>query len=612
MIQASSSARGLRNRTIQWKNIVDDYGAVPDGATNNLTPFNSWRAWALEQEGWVGLKMPAGNYAITGTFSNAGPYPMALSPFNGIKKLVVVGYGAVVNVFGSAVSNTAAGRALIHTVDAGEDTIELIDPDDAALFIEGAMALVAGLDLMGYGYPPNPHFFEWVRIQSIDGANITFDRPLKYGYKENWPNYFMGHGFELGGIGAASIVRTIPEWDVEHVLYGLSSGNYSGQVYSFLRKMTLFDVKSIGHGWVMGACEDHKIISQDHSATLMEVDKLTSRGLLENYGPAERAIVIQSSSVDEMHVKGGTRTINGTARHMLVTGGTRTSINLGPIAYGISDEIIIRDAEVTTGIGGTPGMGVLLNEDLTYEGDGVFRYTGDLPPQWLLPGAVGIIATANPFYKHSPFRVLSVESDGGEIGDPVLIQTTLAGSELPAVVGVANTNLLRHSAPNLTVINCTGCPSAEELSLVPPNSPYGMFRRRTLNGLVRQNLLGFTMGRLVHVKFNVTQAYTGVASSLVCHLGGWLLNVDMEPIAPGAYVNLKVTGERIVTPEGVTGTQSGDANLAGLTGGIWLPYDQGFAFYIGRSGDYAAVNISGEDPSVWPSVTVEILTDQEF
>jgi hypothetical protein len=71
-----------------------------------------------------------------------------------------------------------------------------------------------------------------------------------------------------------------------------------------------------------------------------------------------------------------------------------------------------------------------------------------------------------------------------------------------------------------------------------------------------------------------------------------------------AFINMKVAGVRVITPNGITcngvpGQCSGD-NLTGL-GQYWL-----------RSGINPAfdADITSESSSVWPSTTIEVVTDQ--
>lgn len=609
------SRRGVRSIPAAWKNIVTDYGATPGGSgttTGDYTAFKAFHDFAMEQAGWVGLILPPTPNSYYGT---SGSYTHG-RPFFGIPKLIVMGYGASMNnLHGTGVLQDSAKRSAIHTVAAGSDTVELIDAERADIYAVGNMVLLAGIDLQaGWGYPPNSHFNEWHRIAEIDGAFIRFEKPIKYSYNENWPRFFEGNQFELGGFGSATISLAHPGWDCEHRIYGVRHQvDPGGQTYYYVRKSRLFDVKQDQLGFIIGASEDMRLVNQQHTLSHMEVDKLSTRALIGEYGPASKNINVQSSSVDELIIRGGSRIIAGTARHTYIIGGNRPEIRLGPTSYGIADYIEIRDAVVTIDITSI-GMSVALDDDLTYEGDGVFRWTREDAPQWLIPGAVGYIGTESPYFLHSFFRVIDTISETGEPFGPILIQTTLEGEELPAVEGYTNTGLVRHGAPNLTVINCSGCPAAEELSLLPPNSSFGTIKRRTYttNG---NKSVGMIVGRLVHYKINVTQPYTGVASALNLKIGGtshmWLIDADGDPLQVfDARVNLKVAGERIITPEGVVGAQSGDNNLTALTGGVWMPSTSGHSIFIGNNG--APVDITGENASVRPIVTVEILTDQEI
>ncbi len=610
----AAKLKGLNVGPITWRNIRTDFGAVGNGTSSDFVAFRAFRDWALTQTGWVGLVLPpSSSHYVT-----AGSYGRGVNmPFLGIKKLVVSGYGASMEgLHSGALINRAEYRHKIRSIKAGATTVELIDRASIRFLSVGSMVLLAGLDLQGgWGYPPNSHFNEWHRIKSIDAWRITFEKPIKYDYRDDWPRYFEGHQHELGGIGPAAICRTIPEWDCEHRIYGLRSIS-KGQTYYFVRKAVLVDVKHDAHGWIIGASEDHQIIGQDHTATNMEVDKLTTKAVIGDYGPANKNILVQSSSVDYLHVRGGTRSINGTARHTLISGGSSLDIRLGPTAYGVSDSIEIRDRVVASAVHGAPGMSVSLSE-LTFR-DGIFRFAGyKHAPQWFVPGAVGILRTVSPSFDHHVFRILSVRSENGEIRGPILIETDIKGDTLPSVIGYANAAIVRHNAPNLTVVNCTGCPDAEELSLAPPNSPYGIISRRTYTGAPHRPTGAsgsYLCGRLVHLKINVVQPYTGVAPSLTFALGQfgyWVINADKSVTRSSVRVNCRIAGERIITAKGASGAQKGDEALADLAGGVWMPKALG-AFFSAGSNNGTPIDISGEPANVRPIVTVDALTDQEF
>ncbi len=618
MIQHSASERGYRNITRTVKHIVDDYGATPGGsstASGDYTAFKAFHDFAIAQSDWVELIIPPSSgssyYGTNGSYTHGSN-----RPFFGIPKLIVRGYGAQMNgLFGFAVANNNTARSDIHTVSAGSMSVTLIDEGDAANFSVGGMVLLAGYDLQGFGYPPNSHYNEWHRIADITGAVITFEAPLAYSYSEDWPRFFDGNAFELGGIGAAAIVPTVAGWDCEHRIYGLRSYNPGAQTYYFVRKSMLVDVKSDDDGWIAGASADMRIINQEHTTSQHEVDKLTTNALIGEYGPSNRNLTTQSSSVDRMTVRNGTRPINGTAKNMIIEGGSSPSIALGPTAYGATEVCEIRD-HVTGAINGAPGLGNAVSA-FTFS-SGVLRYADySEPPYRWVPGGVMVIRSASPFYDHHVFNILSITSENGEVNGPILIETDMPGDTLPAVSGVANASFLRHNAPDLTVENCTGSPEALELSLAPANSPYGIISQRTYTGTPHAAngvTAGYLCGRLVHLKINVTQAYTGVAGTLTIKLGQFgysVINGDKTVTTSHIRVNCKIAGERVITPGGVTGEQSGDVGLSDLTGGVWMPRGIGAFFGAGSNGS-TAVDVSGEAEGVRPIVTIEALTDQEF
>ena len=236
----------------------------------------------------------------------------------------------------------------------------------------------------------------------------------------------------------------------------------------------------------------------------MEVDKLTTKALIGEYGPPERTSSFKAHpstrctfvvARDRSTAPRGIRSSPAARRATL-------SSARGP--YGISDSIEIRDRVITNAIQGAPWLAVPAG-DFTFA-NGVLRYAGyKQAPQWLVPGAVGVIRTVSPYLDHHVFRILSVRSEDGQVNGPILIETDMQGSTLPAVDGLANAGLVRHNAPKLTVVNCTGCIDAEELSMVPPNSPFGIFRRRTYDGSVAEAQGGYLLGRLVHLKVNVVR-----------------------------------------------------------------------------------------------------------
>ena len=64
-------------------------------------------------------------------------------------------------------------------------------------------------------------------------------------------------------------------------------------------------------------------------------------------------------------------------------------------------------------------------------------------------------------------------------------------------------------------------------------------------------------------------------------------------------INLMAAGERIITPTTISGAQQGDV-LGAAPGNVWMTLTLAYL-----NGD-----IHADDPSTYPTVTVEITTDQ--
>jgi hypothetical protein len=142
----------------------------------------------------------------------------------GIKNLLVLGYGATISDnngtgngfflggFGIFGDNQHSSR--VATVAAGSTTVTLQNPREAIRFQVGNWALMAGLDIIGYGYPPNPAFFEYVQIVAINSATgtITFAAPLKQSYKSTWPLYNAGNAFQSDQGGPATLYALDSSW----------------------------------------------------------------------------------------------------------------------------------------------------------------------------------------------------------------------------------------------------------------------------------------------------------------------------------------------------------------------------------------------------------------
>lgn len=156
--------------------------------------------------------------------------------------------------------------------------------------------------------------------------------------------------------------------------------------------------------------------------------------------------------------------------------------------------------------------------------------------------------------------------------------------------------------------NCTGSAHAIDLSQAAArNRPLWSYTKRTYDGTA----FGSTgpdlliLGNVTSIKINVTKAYTGVQSTLNVGVSQF---DNLTVVVGGALstytprVNLKIVGERIISTGSTTGNQTGDSNL-NIGSTMWLTRPMKIS---------TNQNITGEDPSVYPEFTVEIITDQGF
>ena len=66
---------------------------------------------------------------------------------------------------------TIGHSSRVATVAAGATSHAAQPAGESARFRAGNWALITGMDIQGYGYPPNPAFFEYVQITAINSHN---------------------------------------------------------------------------------------------------------------------------------------------------------------------------------------------------------------------------------------------------------------------------------------------------------------------------------------------------------------------------------------------------------------------------------------------------------
>jgi hypothetical protein len=593
--------------TFVAKNIVADFGARCDGVTDAAPAFAAFNTWARTQTLPVQLTIPSGSVCSFRTDA-------ARWWAKGIKNLLVLGYGASIRNDGggfqlgtAGVVHDSAHSARLATVNAGASSVSLLTASKSSLFAVGNYALIAGFDMMGYGYPINPHFFEYVQITEVDTANgvVTFSQPLKNGYKSTWPLYFAGNNLEADQGGPATLYSLDPSWDTTLEYRGLTIVNDNYQTYANGKSITYRDMTFTGNACAVPTQNLlWQAINTNMSGCSMEADKLVETMVLS--GVTIGSIAFQSSSIDLLNMSNTkvTRWMNGTPKKAVISDSSIASFGLGTYAYGRTDEIVcnncILPAIFPMGIIVKGPNDVGVNTVYTMQNGVIVIPNSQGPAAWAVPGTN--LMWSGPYESETAFQVVDVSQDETN----TYVKTSLSGGfpQVPAYQGTA-LYIRVHPAPKFTCNSCTGSKDALDLSQARAGAPVYSYSKRTYNGsLVGNARPAKVWGKLVSMNLDVATPYTGNASSATLNVTGQFIYPTIQ--ASGAIyqyvpvIDLKSPGVRVLKPSSVAGQASGDSNLS-VPEAVW---------FSGDTYPYMNTDLSSEPPAMWPTITVEITTDQ--
>jgi len=204
-------------------------------------------------------------------------------------------------------------------------------------------------------------------------------------------------------------------------------------------------------------------------------------------------------------------------------------------------------------------------------------------------------------YNYStPFICTNVRSDGNK----VYFDTTLPSNFSVPLDKDGKMWVTPHPCPDVTVRGCRGCADIVSLSHAPGGRPLFEYARLTLSGDFSTAARVMLWGKLVKLRVNVIRPYTGALATLnlkvLGQFGAGIVGVDGFTLSQwNPIINLKIAGERTITPGAFTGDQAGDGNLS--IGAVWF-YDGLKPFLVG--------NISADAKDKWPTVEIELFADQ--
>jgi hypothetical protein len=202
----------------------------------------------------------------------------------------------------------------------------------------------------------------------------------------------------------------------------------------------------------------------------------------------------------------------------------------------------------------------------------------------------------------------SVASPGG-----IDIVTNWPGSYPARSYGSNGLWLIAHPAPICTFNNVTGSIDAQDLNGAPDGAPMWSYSKRTYDGSVVGSNPSFNvMGKLRKIVINVTKAYTGTVIPFTHTVWpGWAVDFPsgLNYAAISAIIDLRQTGIRQLDltadsyPAFWTGGKGNDVLPSpGVSAAKWVSGNANVQNSI--------ADIHLESPTLWPSFTVEIITDQ--
>lgn len=554
--------------------------ATCDGVADDSAAFAAFNTWALTWQasysGQVGLLIPGGGSCLF--LSDTG------SRFaSGIRNLLVLGYGATlassgVSFFlgGGGQYPDASHSARLATVSTGASSVTLLNGSLASLFTVGQYALITGYDLQGlwefpYGYPSNPYYFEYVLVTAINGNTVSFSAPLVNTYKSTWPNYNSGDANQVDSGGPATLYALPPSWNTVVEYRGLTISQ-TEPTYANGRSVTYRNVvfpdgcanPSQNAYWAL--------INTTILNCIMEPDKLVET--MSITGGIINSLEFQSSSINRLDVSGTTfvTSILGTPKKTTILNSTIPSFSVGATSYGRTNEVSCTNCAIATllprGIlhKGPSDAGV--NVGYTMSGGVISIPNTYGAVSWAVPGT-NLMWSAQ-FSSETAFRVTDVTQDATY----TYVATTLSGGFPGVPLTGGKIYIQVHPAPKFTCRSCTGNVDVVDLSSAPAAAPLYSYSSRTYATSVSLPL--FQMwGTVSSIGINVTSAYAGVTNPLTLETRVPVIKPDYSTVNYDAVVNLRQSGNRVITSTGVTcdgsvGACSGDTGMTLPNASTWL------------------------------------------
>jgi hypothetical protein len=508
-----------------------------------------------------------------------------------------------------------ANSARLNTANIGDTTVTLTDAATyGSRIVVDRDCIIASGDTQstqfgGYGYPPNPYFYDHNIIAGYGTGTVTLQTPLANVHKSTFPLWDDGRfgGVDQGGPATIYVVEADYPKSIE--IRDIRVDSPYDQISVHGRDVVLRNIICTGRGIYPSQNRTWRAYNCVFPGNI-EIDKIV--GLAEFIDCTIHILGFQSGSPDVCNVVRGTCDgLFGSPKELNCTDVAFTNgatVHLGALAYGYTKKCTFTGC---TGIdifeqgGASVSLSAMPSASMT---GGVIKFlksdsnlTGENLARVLTPG--GWITFDRKYID----QVVDVYEDGTYF----YARLRYATGGFPFAVGVVTT----HPCPDFTMRGCSGASLAvADLNGAPARLPLFSYSRRTYDGSIAHPFPAnsgsadgpIIIGTLVSLTLDVPalRNYTGSNGNLRFRpgyqFGFGVLNPDFSSTTYDADIKLNTVGTRIITPTGVTGAQSGDAGLDPL-GAIRL-YGDTFPFM--------SADIRGESSSVFPAFTVEWITDQ--
>jgi hypothetical protein len=387
--------------------------------------------------------------SVSAVSSNSGATELTVSSTSG--------YSNGQTVFINNISNTSSaffnGQQVIDVIDGTHLNLPSVPfqsgysggakiGDVTSIFTVGNPVEMAGLDTQEvwqspFGFPPNPQFWEYLFVASINSGTgqVCFTGALTNKYLSTWPRYNSGNQFEVDPGGPATLYSLDPTWDATVEFDNVTLGS-PGQIYSKNKSITYNNVIFSGLCAVPTETMLWAAINSDFtSCGTVEVDKIIDTMVSTN--SQFRIVLFQSASVKLFQVNNTTMTQQqGSPIAQTGSGNTfSTALKVGAISFGRTKSFSCTSCNIASF--SAPGIvqTALNSYPMTL---GVIKF----------PNGSRITGLANSTSSPGSVALIVVDSSGWTTGQTGLIST---GTPLDGVTWAFNID----DATHITLVGST-------------------------------------------------------------------------------------------------------------------------------------------------------------